>query len=73
MLAHNGEINTLNGNINWMKSHEITAWPRELFGAACDDIKPVIQAGRLGFRGARQRVRGAGARRPRRADGQDAC
>ena len=22
MLAHNGEINTLHGNINWMKSHE---------------------------------------------------
>ncbi len=22
MLAHNGEINTLTGNINWMKSHE---------------------------------------------------
>ncbi|MDP3853036.1 MAG: glutamate synthase large subunit, partial [Phenylobacterium sp.] len=23
MLAHNGEINTVKGNINWMKSHEI--------------------------------------------------
>ena len=23
MLAHNGEINTLSGNVNWMKSHEI--------------------------------------------------
>lgn len=23
MLAHNGEINTLRGNVNWMKSHEI--------------------------------------------------
>ena len=23
MLAHNGEINTLKGNINWMRSHEI--------------------------------------------------
>ena len=23
MLAHNGEINTLKGNVNWMKSHEI--------------------------------------------------
>ena len=21
-LAHNGEINTLRGNVNWMKSHE---------------------------------------------------
>ena len=26
MLAHNGEINTLKGNLNWMKSHEIR-WP----------------------------------------------
>src|SRR5690606_23377414 len=23
MLAHNGEINTLKGNVNWMRSHEI--------------------------------------------------
>jgi glutamate synthase (NADPH) large chain len=23
MLAHNGEINTLKGNLNWLKSHEI--------------------------------------------------
>ena len=23
MLAHNGEINTMKGNVNWMKSHEI--------------------------------------------------
>jgi hypothetical protein len=30
MLAHNGEINTLAGNVNWMKSHE-TAWG-EVFG-----------------------------------------
>ncbi len=22
MLAHNGEINTVTGNVNWMKSHE---------------------------------------------------
>ena len=22
MLAHNGEINTIHGNVNWMKSHE---------------------------------------------------
>ena len=35
MLAHNGEINTLKGNVNWMKSHEIrmasarlARWPR---------------------------------------------
>ena len=25
VLAHNGEINTLLGNVNWMKSHEAQA------------------------------------------------
>ncbi len=44
MLAHNGEINTISGNTNWMKSHET-----RLAGAPLDpyveDVKPVIQAG----------------------------
>ena len=44
ILAHNGEINTLRGNVNWMKSHE-TRMAHELFGAAVEDIKPVIQPG----------------------------
>ena len=44
MLAHNGEINTLNGNINWMKSHE-TRLSHPLLDAHLDDIKPVVQAG----------------------------
>jgi glutamate synthase (NADPH) large chain len=44
MLAHNGEINTLRGNINWMKSHE-TRMAAAVFGEAIEDIKPVIQAG----------------------------
>ncbi|MEZ5893752.1 MAG: hypothetical protein R3C58_11510 [Parvularculaceae bacterium] len=44
MLAHNGEINTLKGNINWMKSHEIPM-ASEVFGADGEDIKPVIQPG----------------------------
>jgi glutamate synthase (NADPH/NADH) large chain len=42
MLAHNGEINTLKGNINWMKSHEIRM-ASEAFGDADDDVKPIIQ------------------------------
>ncbi len=42
MLAHNGEINTLKGNSNWMKSHEIRM-AAEAFGDFGDDIKPVIQ------------------------------
>jgi glutamate synthase (NADPH) large chain len=44
MLAHNGEINTLTGNVNWMKAHE----PRmghEVFGELVEDIKPIVQAG----------------------------
>ncbi|HKF72122.1 MAG TPA: glutamate synthase central domain-containing protein, partial [Stellaceae bacterium] len=44
ILAHNGEINTLRGNINWMKSHE-TRMASETFGETIDDIKPVIQVG----------------------------
>src|SRR6266849_4969456 len=44
ILAHNGEINTLRGNINWMKSHE-TRLASVAFGDHIDDIKPVIQVG----------------------------
>ncbi len=44
MLAHNGEINTLKGNVNWMKSHEIRM-AGSAFGDLGDDIKPVIQPG----------------------------
>ena len=44
ILAHNGEINTLRGNVNWMKSHE-TRMVSEAFGAWNEDIKPLIQAG----------------------------
>lgn len=44
MLAHNGEINTIKGNINWMKSHEIRMVSDE-FGEHGDSIKPVIQPG----------------------------
>jgi len=41
MLAHNGEINTLKGNINWMKSHEIRM-ASSAFGDMAEDIKPII-------------------------------
>uniref|UniRef100_UPI0030DB4741 glutamate synthase central domain-containing protein n=1 Tax=uncultured Sneathiella sp. TaxID=879315 RepID=UPI0030DB4741 len=44
MLAHNGEINTIRGNINWMKSHEIRM-VSNTFGDKSDDVKPIIQAG----------------------------
>ncbi|MFP1643569.1 glutamate synthase large subunit [Pontitalea aquivivens] len=44
MLAHNGEINTLKGNINWMKSHEIRM-ASAAFGEMADEIKPIIPSG----------------------------
>ena len=43
-IAHNGEINTIRGNQNWMKSHEIKM-ASIAFGSHSDDIKPVIPAG----------------------------
>ena len=44
MLAHNGEINTLKGNVNWMRSHEIRM-ASSFFGDAAEDIKPIIPSG----------------------------
>jgi len=43
-LAHNGEVNTIRGNKNWMLSHEIKM-AANAFGEASEDIKPVIPAG----------------------------
>ena len=44
MLAHNGEINTLKGNLNWMKSHEIRM-ASATFGDMAEDIKPIVASG----------------------------
>ncbi|MCO4843667.1 MAG: glutamate synthase large subunit [Yoonia sp.] len=44
MLAHNGEINTLKGNVNWMRSHEIRM-ASSAFGDRAEDIKPIIPSG----------------------------
>ena len=41
VIAHNGEINTLKGNKNWMSAHE----PRlshQNFGDSINDLKPII-------------------------------
>lgn len=43
-LAHNGEINTLSGNVNWMKSHETRLSHPDL-DPWIEDIKPLVQAG----------------------------
>lgn len=44
MLAHNGEINTLKGNLNWLKSHEIRM-ASNYFGDMAEDIKPIVPNG----------------------------
>jgi len=44
MIAHNGEINTLKGNLNWMKAHE-TRMEHPAFGRHMADLKPVIPSG----------------------------
>jgi len=44
MLAHNGEINTLRGNVNRMRARE-SSLASELFGRDIDRLKPVIVEG----------------------------
>ena len=44
MLCHNGEINTLRGNVNWMAARRHTM-RSELLGAELDSIWPLIPEG----------------------------
>ena len=41
MIAHNGEVNTLRGNINWMKARE-SQLASELFGEDLSKVIPVV-------------------------------
>jgi glutamate synthase domain-containing protein 2/glutamate synthase domain-containing protein 1/glutamate synthase domain-containing protein 3 len=43
-IAHNGEINTLRGNVNWMRARE-SQLASELFGDDLPKILPVIRPG----------------------------
>jgi glutamate synthase domain-containing protein 2/glutamate synthase domain-containing protein 1/glutamate synthase domain-containing protein 3 len=43
-ISHNGEINTLRGNINWMKARE-ALFESDLFGEDIKDLLPVIVEG----------------------------
>jgi len=43
-LAHNGEINTLNGNRAWMRAREAMI-ESPLFGEHIEDFKPIIRPG----------------------------
>ncbi len=40
-LAHNGEINTLRGNINWMRARE-ALFESELFGEDVKKVRPIV-------------------------------
>ena len=42
-VAHNGEINTLRGNINWMRARE-TTFESKLFGSDLQNLLPVIDS-----------------------------
>ena len=44
LLAHNGEINTLQGNRNWMKAREEALFA-PLWGGELHDLLPIIQTG----------------------------
>ena len=44
MIAHNGEINTLRGNVNWMRARE-SQLASELFGDDLAKVLPVVRAG----------------------------
>ncbi|MDX6671196.1 MAG: glutamate synthase large chain, partial [Solirubrobacteraceae bacterium] len=44
MVAHNGEINTLMGNVNWMRARE-SSLRSELFGDDLEKVLPVVRPG----------------------------
>ncbi len=44
MIAHNGEVNTLRGNVNWMRARE-SQLRSELFGEDLKKVVPVVQEG----------------------------
>jgi glutamate synthase domain-containing protein 2/glutamate synthase domain-containing protein 1/glutamate synthase domain-containing protein 3 len=44
MIAHNGEVNTLRGNVNWMRARE-SQLASELFGDDLQKVLPVVRSG----------------------------
>ncbi len=42
LLGHNGEINTLLGNLNWARATEVDL--KNVWGEAASDLKPVVNA-----------------------------
>ena len=62
VICHNGEINTLMGNVNWMRARE-SELRSELFGEDLEKILPVVTRRQLRLGDLRQRARAADARR----------
>ena len=67
-LAHNGEINTLRGNVNWMHARE-SMFASEKYGDDLKKICPVCTPGASDSADVRQRAGTAGAHRPLAAAG----
>jgi glutamate synthase domain-containing protein 2/glutamate synthase domain-containing protein 1/glutamate synthase domain-containing protein 3 len=44
MIAHNGEINTVRGNVNWMRARE-SQLASDLFGGDLQKVLPVVRPG----------------------------
>ncbi|MSY59472.1 MAG: glutamate synthase large subunit [Actinobacteria bacterium] len=44
MIAHNGEINTVRGNVNWMRARE-SQLASELFGEDLNKVLPIVRPG----------------------------
>ena len=44
VIAHNGEINTLMGNVNWMRARE-SSLASELFGGDLQKVMPIVRPG----------------------------
>ncbi|MGI8715299.1 MAG: glutamate synthase large subunit [Solirubrobacteraceae bacterium] len=44
MIAHNGEVNTLRGNVNWMRARE-SQLASELFGDDLAKVLPIVRSG----------------------------
>jgi glutamate synthase (NADPH/NADH) large chain len=59
-IAHNGEINTVRGNVNWMYARRRTM-ESDLIGADLDKMWPIIPHGQSDTGLRRQRARAAGA------------
>ncbi len=73
MIAHNGEVNTLRGNVNWMRARE-SQLASELFGEDLPEGRARRARRRLGLGDVRQRARAARALRaldPARGDDDD--